>query len=247
MRPDRLIAAVLTTVLAAAGFVAACSTAEQNAAPAQPRTTPRSTPIKMPTTTKPPTTTKAPTSRPTRPTRPIKPAQYTFPIAGCRADYGRTHHDYPAADIFARVGCRFVAPTDGRVETVATTDRWDPKTNRGDARGGRSVSMVGSDGVRYYGAHLTSIASGIRPGATVRAGQELGRTGRSGSARNTTPHLHFGLSWPTPAGQWWIRRGTVRPQPYLDAWRAGRNTSPATEVTRARTAYGPSSRCTAYC
>ena len=233
MRPDRLIA-VLTTATMAAGLAAACSTSEQNAAP--PSTPTVSFSKSMPVATKPPPT-----------TTPAARARYVFPIAGCRADYGRTHHDYPAADIFARVGCRFVAPTDGRVEAISTSDRWDPKTNRGDARGGRSVAVVGADGVRYYGAHLTSIARGIRPGAMVKAGQELGRTGHSGSARNTTPHLHFALSWPTPANEWWIRRGVVSPQPFLDAWRAGRNTSPAGEVARAKAAYGPSTRCKSYC
>ena len=38
------------------------------------------------------------------------PAHYRFPIRGCRTSYARTHHDYPAADIFAAGRCRFVAP-----------------------------------------------------------------------------------------------------------------------------------------
>lgn len=232
MRPGRLIA-VLTTAAMAVGLAAACSTSSDNETQESP-TTP------APTTT----LTK---SVPTATKSTARPARYVFPIQGCRADYGRTHHDYPAADIFAHVGCRFVAPTDGRVESVATTDRWDPKTNRGDARGGRSVAMVGADGVRYYGAHLTSIAAGIRPGLAVRAGQELGRTGHTGSARYTTPHLHFALSWPAPAYQWWIRRGVVAPQPFLDAWQDGRNSSPATRIARARATYGPSVKCKSYC
>ena len=248
MRPDRLIA-VLTTAVTAAGLVA-CSTAEPNGS-AQGPTTPAKSVVTSatPAPTTPAMSESAPPTTPAQslPLATKKPTEYVFPIAGCRADYGRSHHDYPAADIFARVGCRFVAPTDGRVEAIATTDRWDPKTNRGDARGGRSVAMIGTDGVRYYGAHLTSIAPTIRPGVQVRAGQELGRTGHSGSARNTAPHLHFAISWPAPANQWWIRRGVVRPQPFLDAWRAGRNTSPAAATTRAKATYGPSSNCKVYC
>lgn len=234
MRPGRLIAVLTTAVTTTAGL-AACSAVDDNTAAPTPTV---STTKSMPTATK-------PTAQPTTST--ARPTAYVFPITGCRADYGRTHHDYPAADIFAHAGCRFVAPTDGRVEAITTTDRWDPKTNRGDARGGRSVAIVGNDGVRYYGAHLTSIAAGIRLGTPVRAGQELGRTGHSGSARNTTPHLHFALSWPTPSNQWWIRRGVVSPQPFLDAWRAGRNTSPATRVVRAKATYGTSTSCKTYC
>jgi peptidoglycan LD-endopeptidase LytH len=173
--------------------------------------------------------------------------RHVFPVAGCGASYGRGHHDYPAADIFAAVGCRFVAPTDGRIDEITPADRWDPRTNRGAARGGITVSMIGVDGVRYYGAHLSSIAGSIRPGVKVHAGQDLGRTGRTGSARNTPPHLHFGLSWPTRPGEWWIRRGTVYPQPFLDDWRAGRNTSPAATVQRAKATYGPTTQCKSYC
>jgi len=72
------------------------------------------------------------------------------------------------------------------------------------------------DGVRYYGSHLQSIAPGIVPGARVRAGQLLGRIDNSGDARTTPTHVHFGLSWPTPAGIWWIRRGLMYAWPYLD-------------------------------
>jgi murein DD-endopeptidase MepM/ murein hydrolase activator NlpD len=79
------------------------------------------------------------------------------------------------------------------------------------------------DGVRYYGSHLQSIAPGIVPGARVRAGQLLGRIDNSGDARTTPTHVHFGLSWPTPAGIWWIRRGLMYawpslPHPLLGGW-----------------------------
>src|SRR5689334_21145449 len=76
---------------------------------------------------------------------------YRFPIAGCAASYARVHHDYPATDIFAARGCHFVAPIAGRVDEVSRVDRWSPATDLGSQRGGRSVSIVGVDGVRYYG------------------------------------------------------------------------------------------------
>jgi murein DD-endopeptidase MepM/ murein hydrolase activator NlpD len=178
--------------------------------------------------------TAAPTTRASRPA----PVRYRFPVAGCQARYGRTHHDYPAADIFSGRGCAFVAPVDGRVDEVARVDRWDAGSDRGADRGGRSVSLVGVDGVRYYGSHLEAVAPGVVPGTRVRAGQLLGRIGDSGSARGTPVHLHFGISWPTRPGIWWVRRGIVPPARYLDSWRAGGDLSPVGAVRTARAAAG---------
>jgi peptidoglycan LD-endopeptidase LytH len=164
--------------------------------------------------------------------------RYRFPVAGCDVRYGRAHHDYPAADMFAGRGCAFVAPVAGRVDEVSRSDRWSSSSDLGADRGGRSVSLVGVDGVRYYGSHLEAVAPGIVPGVTVRAGQLLGRVGDSGSAKGTGTHLHFGISWPTRPGIWWVRRGVVPPAPFLDSWRAGGNRSPVGQVRAARAAAG---------
>ena len=178
---------------------------------------------------------------------PVVQARYVFPIAGCRADASQSHHDYPASDVFAKSGCRFVSPVDGRVDEVTRVDDWDPKTNVGRDRGGLSVSVVGVDGVRYYGSHLSAIESGIRPGLAVRAGQTLARTGNTGSARVTPPHLHFGISWPTAPGKWWIRRGAVAPQSFLASWHRGGQLSPVSLVSRTMRAYGVDRGCRSYC
>jgi len=154
-----------------------------------------------------------------------------FPIRGCKVSYGRSHHDYPATDVFAARGCAVVSPVAGRVDEVTTVDHWSSSTNRGADRGGLSWSVVGVDGVRYYGSHLQSIA--VHAGQQVSAGQVLGTVGDTGSARGTGTHLHFGLSWPTRAGIWWVRRGEVYPWPYLDSWRAGGSRSPAAAVAGA--------------
>ena len=187
-----------------------------------------------------PTTTAPPASEPAEPTTTTRAAavRYRFPVAGCQARYGNLHHDYTAADIFTDRGCVFVAPVDGRIDEVARTDTWSQASDRGDARGGRSVSLVGVDGVRYYGSHLEAVAPGIAPGVRVRAGQPLGRIGNSGSARVTPVHLHFGISWPTRQGIWWVRRGMVPPARYLDSWRAGGNLSPVRAVEAARAEAG---------
>lgn len=165
---------------------------------------------------------------------PIAPAHaaptYLFPIAGCEANYARAHHDYAATDILTKAGCKFVAPIDGVVDEVNRVDLWKSPPNLGIDRGGLYVSIIGTDGVRYYGSHLRTIPASIQPGVAVKAGRLLGTVGSTGSARGTAPHLHFGISWPTPADIWWVRRGEVLPWKYLDAWQRGKNLSPVKEV-----------------
>ena len=156
--------------------------------------------------------------------------RYTFPIQGCKYTYGRYHHNYPATDILTHVGCLFVAPTAGVVDEVNRIDRFTWKTDRGADRGGLSLSIMGDDGVRYYGSHLSYISSKMVPGYRVAVGEVMARIGVSGDAKGTAPHLHFGISWSTPKGIWWVRRGELYPWKYLDAWKAGKDLSPATSV-----------------
>jgi murein DD-endopeptidase MepM/ murein hydrolase activator NlpD len=172
----------------------------------------------------------------------VTPAQaapvYIFPVANCAVNYARAHHDYAATDILAKAGCKFVAPINGTVDEVNRKDLWSGKTNLGIDRGGLYVSIIGEDGVRYYGSHLRSIPAHIQPGLVVAAGDELGSIGSTGSARGTSPHLHFGISWPTPADTWWVRRGEVLPWKYLDAWKKGKDLSPAKAVTALKNKVG---------
>ena len=160
--------------------------------------------------------------------------KYVFPISGCTYTYARAHHNYPATDILTHIGCSFVAPTAGVIDEVNRVDRFSWKTNKGADRGGLSVSMIGDDGVRYYGSHLSSIPANIVPGFRVEPGDLIAKTGNSGDARGTTPHLHFGISWPTPSQSnvWWVRRGELYPWPFLDAWKAGKDLSPAPSVAK---------------
>jgi murein DD-endopeptidase MepM/ murein hydrolase activator NlpD len=172
----------------------------------------------------------------------ISPAQaapiYTFPVANCAVNYARAHHDYAATDILAKAGCKFVAPINGIVDEVNRVDTWKSPPNLGITRGGLSVSIIGADGVRYYGSHLRSIPANIEPGVEVLAGDVLGEIGSTGSARGTSPHLHFGISWPTPADTWWVRRGEVLPWKYLDAWRKGKDLSPVKAVAARKAKVG---------
>lgn len=77
-----------------------------------------------------------------------------------------------------------------------------PKTDDPAVRGGPSVAIIGDDGVRYYGSHLSAIAAGIRPGVRVKPGQLPGYTGHSGNARFAVRHLHFGSSRPAFSTDW---------------------------------------------
>ncbi|MER7460263.1 M23 family metallopeptidase [Micromonospora sp. NPDC126480] len=166
-----------------------------------------------------------PSATPTR-----APVRHVFPVRARKVAYHPTHSAYPGTDIFADCGEPVVAVTDGTVLEVSRVDRFDRRGPRGPYNGGLSVSVLGDDGVRYYGSHLTEVAAGIDPGVRVRAGQRLGTVGRTGNANNVC-HLHFGISPPCPGQDgWWIRRGVVWPAPYLDAWRRGVDRSPAAEV-----------------
>ncbi len=161
---------------------------------------------------------------------------YTFPVAGCTVTYSKYHHDYPASDIFAKKGCAFVSPIAGVVDEVNTVDKWSGKTNLGADRGGLSISILGDDGLRYYGSHLSKIEANIVPGYKVATGEKLGEIGSTGSARGTKPHLHFGISYPTEKGIWWVRsgvgleKGKTSPWKYLQAWQAGKDLKPKLTV-----------------
>jgi hypothetical protein len=166
-------------------------------------------------------------------TLPPPPSPHVFPIQGTtNVQYARSHHDYPAADMFAPCGSTVVAVTRGRVHEVSLTDEHNPSVNDPELRGGLSVSYVGDDLVRYYGSHLSGVAEGIAPGVMVEAGQTIGFVGDTGNAAGTGCHLHFGLS--SPCGgtlrNWEVRRGIIAPQPYLDAWRDGDDVNPAPEI-----------------
>ena len=164
--------------------------------------------------------------------------KYLFPISDCKVTYAHSHHDYPATDILGKKGCKFVAVTSGVVDEVRKVDTYNYKKPTGDTKGGIFVSIIGNDGVRYYGSHLMKVAPGINPGVQVEAGTLLGYLGDSGDARGTAPHVHFGISWPTKEGIWWVRRGELYPWRYLDAWRAGKDASPASAIEKLKSQLG---------
>ncbi|HEU5086066.1 MAG TPA: M23 family metallopeptidase [Roseiflexaceae bacterium] len=201
--------------------------------PVPPTATEQATPS---ATREPPAATEQPTELPTATTAPqpsVQPveARHVFPVQAAEGtiNYGRVHHDYPATDIFCPIGSVFVAPIGGVIDYVSREDVWEPASDRPADRGGLSIALIGDDGVRYYGSHLSQIDAGIERGVRVEAGQPLGLTGKSGNARSTPPHLHFGISHPTTPDDWQVRRGEVSPYPYLRAWQRGEDLTPDLE------------------
>jgi len=180
-----------------------------------------------------PTCTPAPPSPPATPI--VVPAlgsgttAHRVPVADvARAEWGTTHASYSATDIFVSCGAVLVSPVDGVVLESRRVDAYDPQVDNPATRGGRSVAIVGDDGVRYYLAHFQSIDEGIEPGVGIAVGQRLGLTGRTGRA--SACHVHFGISPPCPGKEWSVRRGVVWPYRYLENWRNGGQRSPVEEI-----------------
>ncbi|MEJ3742261.1 M23 family metallopeptidase [Actinomycetes bacterium KLBMP 9797] len=231
--------------------VAGCAkTAEPDNGAAQWENAGGATPTTLAPTTAAPTLTPTPSASPSKSASP-KPTptkspvtstsgkwKYVFPVAASKISYHPTHSAYPATDIFADCGEPVVAVTDGKVLEVSRVDRYSKSGPQGPNNGGLSVSLLGDDGVRYYGSHFTVVQSGIEAGVRVRAGQRLGTVGKTGNANNVC-HVHFGISPPCKrTGDWWIRRGVVWPATFLDAWRKKTNKSPVDKVKSYQSANG---------
>lgn len=153
--------------------------------------------------------------------------RYYFPVQPPSiARYSTPHHDYPATDIFAPIGSTVVAVTDGVVDEANRVHRWDRRIDDGATRGGLWVTLIGDDGVRYHTSHLFAVAPEIEGGKRVYGGQTIGRSGKTGNAGTTRPHVHFGISRPTFAGDWINRRGQVWPDRYLKVWTRGEDLTP---------------------
>jgi len=158
--------------------------------------------------------------------------KYVFPVKASNVDFHPTHSKYPATDLFADCGEPVVATTSGVVLEVSLKDTYVEGSPDGPNNGGLSVSILGDDGVRYYGSHLSKVLGGIRAGAQVTAGQQLGKVGKTGNSSGVC-HLHYGISPPcAKTGDWKVRRGVVWPATFLKSWRAKGNKSPVATVAK---------------
>ena len=105
---------------------------------------------------------------------------------------GERRHE--GVDIFAPRGAPVRSTTAGVIVRVRVT-----------ALGGRVVWVLGPGGQRHYYAHLARFAD-VAPGQPIKAGSLLGYVGNSGNARNTPPHLHYGI---------YTAAGAINPYPLL--------------------------------
>lgn len=123
------------------------------------------------------------------------PNGYTFPVVGGGSynnsfGYRRSKKQIAAnkspvhqgIDIMAKRGTQIVSPVEGTVVSIDYS-----------GIGGKYVKVRDRNGNVHYFAHMDSQAKNLRPGQKVRAGTFLGTVGNTGNARDTSPHLHYGV------------------------------------------------------
>ncbi len=131
---------------------------------------------------------------------------YSFGGAGSRFGASRNGHVHEGQDLSAPEGTPLVSPYDGTVFWRAVQD------------GGAGHYLIVRDakGWDYVFMHLQAGSELVRRGDAVRAGQQIGRVGSTGSS--TGPHLHFEV-WP---GGWQVPGSEpIDPFPLLQAWARG--------------------------
>ena len=154
---------------------------------------------------------------------------YVFPFSKVAVRYPTDHLHYPAADV---QGCyaRVLAPTAGTITQTRTIDKWVKTIDALGTRGGKTITLVGDDNVRYFFAHLGIVK--VATGQRVSPGDWIGVMGSSGNARVTRCHTHLGISRVCPVVEAFLLQGEIWPQKYLNAWRKGDQLSPVKELKK---------------
>ncbi|HEX8564359.1 MAG TPA: M23 family metallopeptidase [Pyrinomonadaceae bacterium] len=104
----------------------------------------------------------------------------------------RTHQ---GQDIFAPRGTAVYSATEGYVFRIGQ-----------NALGGNNVWIAGAGGRFYYYAHLDKFAENLKQGDYATTETIIGYVGTTGNAKDTPPHLHFGVYTST---------GAINPLPLL--------------------------------
>ena len=118
---------------------------------------------------------------------------YAYNHAGSVAPNGTLRRAHDGTDIGVPLGTAVRAPFSGTVANPAARWKpWDP------ARYGKVVVIVSdeptSTGYSVILAHLSKV--NVKVGQHVSRGQLLGKTGNTGNAAGTPPHLHLELRAP---------------------------------------------------
>jgi murein DD-endopeptidase MepM/ murein hydrolase activator NlpD len=132
-----------------------------------------------------------------------------FPVVGYvwyQDDFGAPRYNpyyqpHEGNDIFAEIGTPIVAASDGFIWKFRET-----------LIGGNAIWLADGHGGYYYYGHLSAFAKGLHVGQRVRVGDVIGYVGATGSAKGTSPHLHFEIH---PTGD---PEGAVNPKPIIDSW-----------------------------
>lgn len=104
----------------------------------------------------------------------------------------RTHQ---GQDIFAPRGTAVYSATEGYVFRIGQ-----------NALGGNNVWIAGAGGRFYYYAHLDKFTENLKQSDYVTNETIIGYVGTTGNAKDTPPHLHFGVYTST---------GAINPLPLL--------------------------------
>lgn len=139
-----------------------------------------------------------------------------FPVAGKKSKIGSFWGDsrgggtrkHRGIDIFASKGTPLLAVSDGVITSVGN-----------GAISGKTVWLRSSHHpITAYYAHLDQ--QKVRVGQRVKKGDVIGTVGKTGNARTTPAHLHFGI---------YTRSGAVNPLPYVK--RASKIAAPVKKKT----------------
>lgn len=123
--------------------------------------------------------------------------QLKCPVASSNFSYdwgyprsGGRYHE--GVDMMAKLGTPVLSPVSGSIAFSTNT------------LGGLSFNLIGDDGFRYYGAHLSKVGP---TSGKVNIGDVIGYVGNSGDAAGGPTHLHFEVK---PAGG-----KPMNPYPYV--------------------------------
>ncbi|MBE9110313.1 peptidoglycan DD-metalloendopeptidase family protein [Nodosilinea sp. LEGE 07298] len=101
--------------------------------------------------------------------------------------WGRLHG---GVDFACPIGTAIWASAAGTVESVTTSCPLNGFRGSGCGGGfGNNIVIAHAGGIKTYYCHLDGDNIYVAPGATVRQGQQIAKSGNSGSS--TGPHLHF--------------------------------------------------------